>query len=207
MSESRTDVTLNFRLMIESRLHIWNFTILTLVFEKNATSLEILREYDPQSYGTSLHYLQQMKWIKITGEDPVKDVETRQKAEDLFKNLIKVKKRLVTEKEIANWVDEWRNIFPVGSNDVGYRYRGNNLECLTKMITFVRSHDYTKEEIFKATDNYVKKFALKNYKYMMQAHYFIHKKDVGSTLSSECEMVREGVQVNSGEGNYGNEVI
>ena len=83
--------------------------------------------------------------------------------------------------------------FPKGSNNGGYRYRGNRLEALKKMTKFVDQYDFTKEEIFQATKNYVDKFALRGYMYMQQAHYFIDKKDSGSSLASECEGVQENV--------------
>ena len=59
------------------------------------------------------------------------------------------------------------------------------------MTKFVDTYDFTKEEIFKATKNYVDKFAMKGYMYMQQAHYFIDKKDSGSSLAAECEGLRE----------------
>ena len=62
---------------------------------------------------------------------------------------------------------------------------------LKKMTKFVASYPYSKEEIFEATKRYVERFSFRGYSYMQQAHYFIDKKEVGSTLASECEGLKE----------------
>ena len=38
----------------------------------------------------------------------------------------------------------------------------------------------------KATQRYVERFSRQGYKYIMMASYFIHHKDKGSVLASEC---------------------
>ena len=93
--------------------------------------------------------------------------------------------------DVHLWIDEWRNLFPEGVNTAGYRYRGNKVEVLKKMLKFVTLYDFTKEEIFQATKKYVERFSVRGYNYMQQAHYFIDKKDAGSSLASECETLKE----------------
>ena len=93
-------------------------------------------------------------------------------------------------------------------NTAGFRYRGDKAEVTQKMIKFVNTQDYTLEQIFKATRDYVERFSLRGYAYMQQAHYFIQKRGVGSTLSAECEGLAEKSSNTKGEEkDYGRSVV
>jgi len=131
------------------------------------------------------------------------DIMLRKKGEEIYKKHFKARKK---QSDIHLWIDTWREIFPNGVNTGGYRYRGSRAESLKKMIKFVANNKYTKEEIIKATQNYVNRFSLKGYAYMQQAHYFIDKKDSGSTLASECEGLSEQKPINQGTP-YGKRII
>ena len=86
-------------------------------------------------------------------------------------------------------------------------YQADKAEVIKKMIKFVNTHDYTLEQIFQATRDYVERFSLKGYAYMQQAHYFIEKRGVGSTLSAECEGLAERSSNSKEEGgDYGRSV-
>ena len=172
-----------------AELRLYEFFLLVLIYEQNHEYLEEIHDNNFIDFNTGIKYLETQGLVKQHGEKPT-DVTLRKSGEDLFnKYFSKTKKKEIND--VHTWIDLWREIFPKGSNQGGYRYRGNRLEALKKMTKFVDAYDFTKEEIFKATKNYVDKFALRGYMYMQQAHYFIEKKDSGSSLASECEGVRE----------------
>ena len=130
----------------------------------------------------------------------------KKKGEDLCKKHVGTKKKIQTAKEISTWIESWREIFPEGMNTGGFRYRGNKQECVKKMVKFTTDNKYTVEQIFQATKNYVDKFAEKGFAYMQQAHYFIEKRNVGSTLSSFCEELTSN-KSNNKETTYGKSII
>jgi hypothetical protein len=123
-----------------------------------------------------------MGYIKLIEDD---GVELRQKTLDLFS---------IVNSNASNWIEDWRKIFPAGSNADGFRYRGDKQGCLRKMNKFLKNHRaVSKEIIFTATKKYIERYKLKNYAYSKQAHYFIEKDGV-STLASEIESLMENEQ-------------
>lgn len=94
--------------------------------------------------------------------------------------------------DVKEWIEEYRECFPKGLNSNGYPYRGEKEACTGKMQTFVRSYNYTKDEILEATKIMIGRFKIKNYEFMPQAHYFIEKNRV-SQLKQFCDMVKDGV--------------
>ncbi len=89
-----------------------------------------------------------------------------------------------------NILDKFRELFPTGSNNGGYRYRGDKQGCLNKLELFFKDNpDYTDEEVLQATKNYIDRFK-PTYQGMRQAHYFI-KKDKVSDLLGELEGLNE----------------
>ena len=97
-----------------------------------------------------------------------------------------------TKNDVKDWIEDWRNIFPSGRNNIGFLYRGSKSGCIDKMSKFVKKNPkYSKEQIFEATKKYVERFRAKGYVYMLQAHYFIQKQQVGSTLEAELEVLGE----------------
>lgn len=189
-----------------AELRMYEFSLLVLIYEQNHEYLTEIHNNNFIDFNIGIKYLETVGFIKQHGEQPT-DITLRKSAEDLF-NKYYGKKKIKKKNDVHTWFTLWREIFPAGSNTSGYRYRGNNLEGLKKMTKFVDTYDFTKEEIFQATKNYVDKFALKGYMYMQQAHYFIEKKDSGSTLASECEGVREcGVEQVNVEPKHGERII
>jgi hypothetical protein len=173
----------------EAELRLYEFGLFVLIYEGNQEFLETVHERNFIDYENGIRYLEYKGYIKRFS-DKLTDVMLRKAGENLFMKHIKPEKKK-KKNDVHTWFTLWREIFPQGSNTAGYRYRGNNLEGLKKMAKFVNIYDFTKEEIFQATKNYVDKFAIRGYMYMQQAHYFIEKKDVGSSLAAECESVRE----------------
>lgn len=174
----------------ETELRLYEFSLLVLIYEKDLDFLNAIHDRNFIDFTNAVKYLEYKGYVKQFGENPT-DIMLRKLAQDLFTKHFGKRKKKNTKSEVESWFDEWRKIFPEGSNSGGYRYRGNRLEGLKKMIKFVDLYDFTKEEIFEATEQYVKRFAIRGYTYMQQAHYFIDKKDSGSSLASECEGIRE----------------
>lgn len=169
-------------------LTIAQLFVLYMVFYK-------VPEFEHHKFSLNGSALEKKGYLKITKDGLI----LRKKALSLLASPTKIK-----EAEVSEWIDNWRELFPPGLNFGGYRYRGERAECITKMRKFiVRNPNITKEEIFEATERYVQRFATKGYAYMMQAHYFIQKQGVGSTLSSEIEGLVETQKLSKEEDAYG----
>lgn len=174
----------------ENRLGItfFEFVLLVLIEQQQHDTLLRCWEDNFTDFEYKIRVLEEAGYVKWHG-DKMSEISLRKKGEDLFKNINKLSKK--ANSDVNTWIDAWRDMFPAGINTAGYRYRGNRLEVLKKMIKFVSVYPYTKEEIFEATKRYIDRFAIKGYNYMQMAHYFIEKKDSGSSLASECENLKE----------------
>lgn len=177
------------KLYLETKLDIGFFELILLVviYQNEEEVLKKCYDEDFIAFSRMVKTLESYGYVKWHGSNAT-DISLRKKGEDLFAKLSKKKKPIP---DVELWIDDWRKIFPEGVNTGGYRYRGNKLEVTKKMLKFVATYEYSKEEIFEATKRYVERFAVKGYAYMQQAHYFIEKKDAGSNLASECETLRE----------------
>lgn len=90
--------------------------------------------------------------------------------------------------DISTWIEEWREVFPNIRASHG-NVRGDRQGCLKKMKVFCKKYpEYTKEIIFKGTQNYVQAKKRDGYQFMKLAHYFIEKDGI-SDLASYCEQV------------------
>lgn len=174
----------------ENKLEItfFEFILLVLIEQREFDTLEDCWNDDYLDFERKIRKLEELGYIKWHGSK-FDEFGLRKRGEDLFKKL--QHKNSATTNKVSIWIDSWRNIFPEGVNEGGYRYRGNKLEVLKKMTKFVATYKYSREEIFEATKRYVERFSVKGYKYMQMAHFFIEKKDVGSNLASECENLKE----------------
>lgn len=99
----------------------------------------------------------------------------------------------IEREEVDNWIKEWRELFPVGINKIGRSYRGSPKDCLKKMKAFMKEYDFTREQIFKATENAINKASQDNYNYFPQANYFIEKNQ-HSMLAGYCENLDESIE-------------
>lgn len=178
----------------------YEFVFLVLINEQSWDILHKIYQEGDYDFHVRVKSLEEKGYVKWYGP-AVEHLTFRTKGEDLFK---KVKK--LDKSDVHSWINEWRNLFPEGVNNSGYRYRGSRLECLKKMIKFVASYPFSKEEIFEATKRYIERFSVRGYLYMQQAHYFIEKKETGSNLASECESLKE-TQILTESTNYGGKVI
>lgn len=196
---------LYFEAYKKATLRLYEFSLLVLIYEKNHEFIQLIHDVNFIDFNNAVHFLETRGYVKRHGEKP-SDIMLRNAAENLFKYLEKSERKKQSQADVNKWFEEWRNIFPAGVNSAGYRYRGNRLEGLKKMVKFVNFYDYTREEIFKATKNYVDRFALRGYNYMQQAHFFIEKQGVGSNLASECEGLKTSQSPQETTG-YGGEIV
>jgi hypothetical protein len=128
----------------------------------------------PDVFGDiNLEKLQEKGFLKVTAEAFI----LRGKALNLVGR---------TAQGVDAWIDEWRDLWPTGVRSGGRPIRGNKSDCLKKMIGFIESTEYTKEEIMAATLAYVIEKKHADYKFMISADYFI-RKDGCSVLESWCE--------------------
>ena len=191
----------------EYKISFRDLILLILVYEEQHGFLRIAYEDNFIDFNFSVRFLEEKGLIKWHGNNP-EEITLRKTGEELFKKHVGTKKKITTSKEVTQWIESWREIFPEGVNTAGFRYRGDKAEVTQKMIKFVNTQDYTLEQIFKATRDYVERFSLRGYAYMQQAHYFIQKRGVGSTLSAECEGLAEKSSNTKGEEkDYGRSVV
>ncbi len=190
----------------ELKISLWELFILIFIYEEQHEFLQLAFDENFIRFSGAIRSLENIGLIKWHGSS-VAELTLRQKGEDIFKKHVGKRKKIVTTKEIKEWSDSWREIFPEGVNSGGFRYRGDKAEVIKKMIKFVNTQDYTIEQIFQATRDYVERFSLKGYAYMQQAHYFIDKRGVGSTLSAECEGLAEKSNKKEEGKSYGRSVI
>lgn len=190
----------------ELKIPLWQFMILIFIYEEQHEFLQISLDENFIWFSGTIRSLENIGLVKWHGSS-VAEITLRQKGEDLFKKHVGKKKKIHTSKDIKEWIDSWREIFPEGINTGGFRYRGDKAEVIKKMIKFVNTYDYSIDQIFQATRDYVERFSLKGYAYMQQAHYFIEKRGVGSTLNAECESLNEKSNETEEGKDYGRSVV
>ena len=188
------------------KLPIWEFFILVFIYEEQYEFLELARKEHFMEFARVVQVLENYSYVKWHG-NTVEDISLRKHGEDLFRKHVGARKKITTAKEIETWIDAWRELFPEGKNTAGFRYRGNRGEAVKKMVKFVNDNSYSTEQIFHATRHYVDTYSQKGFAYMQQAHYFIEKKGVGSTLSSYCEELDDNKFNEKEEDTYGRSVI
>ena len=196
------------------KIPLWDLFVLIFIHEGKTEFVQAVYESDFMAFNRTIQFFEQKGYIKQTGSFAT-NVTMRKAGKDLFEKYTDYVSETAIKSESpkeqlkpALWIDSWRELFPEGSNSAGFRYRGDRADVLNKMIKFVKDHhEYTIEEIFQATKTYVDKFSLTGYAYMQQAHYFIHKRGVGSTLSSECEGLAERSDTKQKGKEYGRSII
>lgn len=94
------------------------------------------------------------------------------------------------DKEFIEFIIEFRNKFkglkPGSMGSMG--------ACMAKMKRWIESNpNYSKEEILKATDNYLS--SLTSYNYLQQADYFIYKKESNKEESSRLSAFIDELEI------------
>jgi hypothetical protein len=120
----------------------------------------------------------------------VKDLESgitlRKKAIDLFKTTSIPTK----PKDLDDFVDKYRLLFPSGVKSGNRLVKGDRIGCLTKLKAFkVKYPEYTQDDILEATKVYIDICRKRNFDKMTSADYFIEKDKI-SQLASYCEDIK-----------------
>jgi len=89
--------------------------------------------------------------------------------------------------DVASWIEDWRKKFPEGMSENGYRWRSPKPLCLKKMKAFIKKYKCAKDQIYSATDNYLRRMN-GNFQYCKTSSNFIYKDNIEeSVLFSEIE--------------------
>lgn len=92
---------------------------------------------------------------------------------------------------VESWIDSWRDLFPTqGSSGLSYSPKGDKFECIKRMKIFTMDYSFTKDEIFEATEYYIKEQKQRGWNFTKKAHKFI-KDTNGSVLSEYCELMKD----------------
>lgn len=142
--------------------------------------LHVGQEFPWPAPQKQLEELEEQGWVKIMPTGPV----LREKF------LTFVGQTSASTEEVETWIDDWRNLWPTGVKSGGRPVRGDKKGCLAKMKRFIKDYDYSKTEIFEATEIYLFDKRRENYRYMTCADYFILKNGA-SILASFCEDIKE----------------
>lgn len=142
----------------------------------------------------SLESLQEREFIKIVEGGFSK----RTKLSQMFSAVLETA-------NVEDWIDEWRNLWPVGEKSGGKPVRGSRMDCLKKMKLFLARTGYTKEQVFAAAQAYVLERKHHRYQYMTLANYFIQK-DNDSPLEAWCELISQDTERQQSFGEFHKEV-
>lgn len=125
----------------------------------------------------------------------IKEIKDETYTFDSLELTDKFEKEILSKKDeaVTSWITEWYDLWPKGITSGGYPLRSDKPACLKKMKNFIINNDYSKDEIFQATINYIEKCKANDYQYTRLAPYFISKEDI-SLLSRECELLKEKIE-------------
>lgn len=126
------------------------------------------------------------------------------KGSDLVKETLKLEEKekekplvKVLGEDFKEKVQKYRELFPKGKLPSNSPARQNVNSLIAKFKWFFTNYDYTWDDVFKATEMYVKEYKAKNYLYMMSSGAFISKQDkyknASSLLADYCDMILDGV--------------
>lgn len=92
----------------------------------------------------------------------------------------------------GEFITQFLDKFPSGVTSGGIYVKSSKRDVETKFKKFEKKYpEYDRNTILKATENYIERSKINNYKFMKVAHYFILKNDE-SVLASECEAIING---------------
>jgi len=100
-----------------------------------------------------------------------------------------VKKSLVQEVKINDFVTEFRELFPARRLSTGKSFKSNYNDLEKKLRYFVKNYDYPPDVILEAARQYVRHAESVGYEFIRTASYFVYKLGEGSDLADWCERV------------------
>lgn len=183
------EIRIDIDKMVDSKLEVQEYVVLYLVWHKDFKGL---KRFAQHHFVLSLEYelliakLEKEGWLKIVGEDNLKDIEIRQQFIELFKPS-EIEARL---SDVENWIQDYRNLFrgrkPGAMGDLN--------ACTVKMKRLLLQYpQYSKEQIMKAAETYVDSCG-PTYKFLQRADYVISKEDSAKISSSRLLTFLEDVE-------------
>lgn len=109
-----------------------------------------------------------------------------------------LRKKLETliEPEVDSWIKEWTDLWSgiyCGIKPYGYYVKQSPSSNKARMKEFLKENNFTKEEIFQATKNYLEDKRQCNWEFTKKSNKFINDTD-GSTLYSYCDALKNSQQ-------------
>ena len=192
----KREIIINTNSLIKSGLHIHEYFILQIIYDKDIDFFNIYIKDQPYYSQSALEILTTLDYLKYTGKSLKNALDESDTLDILdFVLLEKATKLFVNDKvtetihEVDSWIGEYRNLFKgikIGS-------MGDPNACLKKMKIFLKANSkYTKEQIFEATKAYIKNTEPK---YTMQADYFISKVDANKVSTSRLFIWLEQIEL------------
>lgn len=148
-----------------------------------------------------LRVLKSNGWV-IEGDPPTISGEAHaliEKVEGFFKVQRKKTAMQLMGKDFKDKLKTYNEIFPAEKLPSGKFGQANLSNVETRMRWFFENHEYTWEQVHKATQNYVNEYQSKNWKYMRDSAFFIKKTVSGtvvSDLANYCHAVTKGIDMN-----------
>jgi len=202
-----SSIFINITKLIKSQLGLLEFCVLQLIQDKNFKTLDLLlnnqielreiencqslSDFAPndevigEQVSNLIRDLENSGWIKITGDDLLKNLEIRQK----FIELVESNDLVNRIDDVEKWYQEYRDLFKVipGAR-VGIM--GSRQAVIDRLRRFLKEHpQVTKEQVLQGTRRYI---ATESPKYVMNAEYFLYKQDqFDKTTRSKLEAVLE----------------
>ena len=187
-----------------------NISVNTDIVDNKKIKLETLSEimivdlFRSKNYAALYHILKEISDIQIDAQESTRDLIKkgiiiaddshidpieRIKASTQIPEVLSLSKDVEEttkkfDKNVNNWIDDWRALFPRGKQ-AGYPIRGDRKDCIRKMRKFIKDNpNITKDEIFEATRKYIEDKKKENYRFIKMANYFIDKN--GTSLLGAC---------------------
>ncbi len=170
-------------LLEKEKLSPNGYVFLSLFYNNEESTLEVSKDL--------ISKLEELGYIK----DTIDGLILRKKAIDLFTNKMPNK-----QKDLEDFVEKYRNLFPQGVKSGGRIVKGDKQGCLAKIKRFNSKYsEYTQQDILDATKAYLDLKRKVNWDKCVCADYFILK-DGLSMLAGYCEDIKlRGKQIEKGE--------
>lgn len=190
----KRQIIINTNSLIKSNISVGMFVLLQSIFEKDIDFFDYL--IDTNQGFSDLQEVVSLEYVKYTGENFDEALESAYQFDILdFILLEKATKLFETDNlsqkvaEVKDWIQEYRNLF----KGIKKNSMGDKNACLTNMRAFLKNNpQYTKEQIFLATKNYIRNTEPVYTKF---ADYFIYKTEANKTVRSTLLMWLEQEEI------------
>ena len=184
-----------WRMLILHQLTPNQFYVLYSIREKETTPL----------VNTAMEYrnLKQNGWILENGDLSKKAQRVVNEVEGFFKRAKKMTNKLLMGNDFSDQIDKYNDLWPKMRLPSGKAARSakGNLEAPFRW--FFENHDFTWEEIMKATAYYLDEKEADRWNYCRTSQYFIRKqatdKSWNSELADNCQLIKDGGHDSKGE--------